>query len=444
MNRRLLAALLCLALTAGLLAGCGSNKIQTLDDAEALPSDSAQEEADTGVEATDAPTDAPADEAAPTDAPEDEADEDAEPTEDAGPTPEPTASPVPGLGPEVYEPETVVATFNGQDVTWQEYYYWLSYYVENLSYLASMGAFTFTGWDSADIAEGNTNADVVRMSAWASLSRYHAVEDLAEELGVKLEKADLDQIAANFESSADSYGDGDGECTENELAAFEGYLDAYYMDRALFERMNAADLLYTKSFEALYGEDAADYPDEDVLSYAEAQGMLRCKHILIMTIDQSTGEALPEEELAEKKEKIDGLYDQLADKAEDPEALEELFDQLMEENSEDTGLAMYPDGYLFTPGTMVPEFEDTTEALEDYGLSEPVQSSYGWHIILRLPIEPDLPVMSSTGGSSTLRANAAGEAFLGRISEVSDSAQVDWKDDFETVDVAAIFGEALA
>ena len=438
MNRRLLAALLCLALTAGLLAGCGSNRIQTLDDPAA-------------AEATDAPTEAPAEEAEPTDAPE-EADAEAtdatageaEPTEDAGPTPEPTASPVPGLGPEAYEPDRVVAVFNGQDVTWQEYYYWLSYYVDNLAYLASLGAFTFTGWDSADVAQGNTNADVVRMSAWNSLSRYHAVEELAEGLGVKLDQADRDQIAANFESSADGYGDGDGECTEDELAAFGDYLEAYFMDRALFERMNAADMLYNKSFNALYGEDAADYPDGDALAYAEEQGMLRCKHILVMTIDQSTGEALPEEELADRKAKVDDLYDQLSAKAEDPQALEALFDELMQANSEDGGLAMYPDGYLFTPGTMVPEFEDATAALEDYGLSEPVQSSYGWHIILRLPIEPDLPVMSSTGGSETLRASAADEAFLDRITEVSDSAEVEWKDDFETVDVAAIFGEALS
>ena len=51
--------------------------------------------------------------------------------------------------------------------------------------------------------------------------------------------------------------------------------------------------------------------------------------------------------------------------------------------------------------------------------------------------------MSSAGGSETLRASAANEAFLDRITEVSDSAEVEWKDDFETIDVAAIFGEAL-
>ena len=259
-----------------------------------------------------------------------------------------------------------------------------------------------------------------------------------------LDQDDLDAIAANFEQSADANGDGDGECTDEEITAFEGYLSDMFMDRALFDRMGAANALYDKSFAALYGEDAADYPDEDVLAYAQEQGMLCCKHILIMSIDQSTGEALSENDLAERKEKVDGLYDQLAAVADDQEKLVELFDELMEANSEDTGLAMYPDGYLFTPGTMVPEFEGATAALAEYGLSEPVESDYGWHIILRLPIDPDQPVMGSTGSSSTLRANAAGEAFLGRISEVSDSADVVWKDDFENVDIGEIFGEALS
>ena len=426
MNKHLVAALLCLTLILSLLTGCGGSKIQKLDDADA-------EAAET--QAADEPEEADA-EAEPTDEP----DTNAEATEE----PEPTATPVPGLGPEAYDPDTVVATFNGQDVTWREYYYWLSYYVEYTAYLASLGAFTFTGWDGSDIAADKTNADVVRVSAWGSLAQYHAIEDLAEELGGALDQDDLDAIADNFEQSADANGDGDGECTDEEITAFEGYLSEMFMDRALFDRMGAANALYDKSFAALYGEGAADYPDEDVLTYAQDQGMLCCKHILIMSIDQSTGEALSEDDLAERKEKVDGLYDQLAAVADDQDKLVELFDELMAANSEDTGLAMYPDGYLFTPGTMVPEFEGATAALAEYGLSEPVESDYGWHIILRLPIDPDQPVMGSTGSSSTLRANAAGEAFLGRISEVSDGAEVVWKDDFENVDIGEIFGEALS
>ncbi len=425
MRTRLTAALLCLILALSLLAGCGSNKIQTLDEPAA----------DT-AEATDAP------EAA--DAPEEAAD-DSQPAEAAEPTeePEPTATPVPGLGPTAYEPDTVVASFNGQDVTWREYYYWLSYYVDYTAYLASMGLMPFNGWDSEDVAPGNTNADVVRLSAWSSMAQYLAIEELAKELDVSLTQEEQDEISTTFETAADNYGDGDGECTENELTAFQGYLDTLFMDRALFERMSGADALYGKCSEALYGAQGADYPDEDALAFAEEEGDLRCKHILLMTVDQATSEPLPEDEQTAAKEKADDLYEELSAKADDPEALEALFDELMEENTEDTGLAAYPDGYQFAPGTMVAEFSDTAAALEEYGLSEPVQSSYGWHIILRLPLDLDAPVMRNGTSAATLRADAADQAMLDKINETVQAAQVEWKDDFETVDIAEVFGEAL-
>jgi parvulin-like peptidyl-prolyl isomerase len=37
----------------------------------------------------------------------------------------------------------------------------------------------------------------------------------------------------------------------------------------------------------------------------------------------------------------------------------------------------------FGPGQMVPQFQDATFALEVGGLSEPVQTQFGWHIIHR-------------------------------------------------------------
>ena len=105
--------------------------------------------------------------------------------------------------------------------------------------------------------------------------------------------------------------------------------------------------------------------------------------ILLLTQDSQTGQALSEEEAAQKKAKAEELLAQLQ-AISDPAQLEEKFDELMNANSEDTGLAANPDGYAFTTGEMVQEFEDATRALEPGQISGLVESSYGYHIILRL------------------------------------------------------------
>ena len=168
---------------------------------------------------------------------------------------------------------------------------------------------------------------------------------------------------------------------------------------------------------------------------------MRCKHILLMTIDPETNEALSDEEKAEKKAQADELYDQLAAVQDDPEALEALFDELMQEHSEDSGLAANPDGYTFGSGVMVPVFEDTTADLAEYGLSEPVESDYGYHIILRLPVDPDGAYTDSSGSTASLRASAGSYQFFQLLDQVTTDADIAWQGDFETIDIEEIFGE---
>lgn len=59
------------------------------------------------------------------------------------------------------------------------------------------------------------------------------------------------------------------------------------------------------------------------------------------------------------------------------------FDKLMNEYCEDPGLAQNPNGYTFTTGEMVQEFEDAAFALKEGEISGLVKTSYGYHIIKR-------------------------------------------------------------
>ena len=123
---------------------------------------------------------------------------------------------------------------------------------------------------------------------------------------------------------------------------------------------------------------------EDILGRIQGVGEVR----VLLTVDSETQEPLDEEEIAEKRARIDDMLAQLR-AAEDPIA---LFDQLMNEYSEDgrdaDGNLGYPDGYTTVKGQMVAEFENAALALKDGEISDVVESEFGYHIILRLPLDP--------------------------------------------------------
>lgn len=101
---------------------------------------------------------------------------------------------------------------------------------------------------------------------------------------------------------------------------------------------------------------------------------------------------------------------------EDPEEREALFDQYMtEETGDAAALAVFPDGYTFAPGAMLQAFEDASFALEDYGLSPVVETDYGCHVILRLPVDPQgltMEVSNATGAYLSLSQVMASDLFV--------------------------------
>lgn len=62
------------------------------------------------------------------------------------------------------------------------------------------------------------------------------------------------------------------------------------------------------------------------------------------------------------------------------------FDELVQQYGTDPGMEQNPDGYIFTKGEMVKEFEDATFAANVGEITQPVKTDYGYHIIQRLEI----------------------------------------------------------
>ncbi|MCL2234883.1 MAG: peptidylprolyl isomerase [Defluviitaleaceae bacterium] len=67
----------------------------------------------------------------------------------------------------------------------------------------------------------------------------------------------------------------------------------------------------------------------------------------------------------------------------------EDFSTLVATYGQDPGAVAQPDGYTFTPGTMVSEFEDALVLLEIMEISDIVQTQFGFHIIKRVEPNPD-------------------------------------------------------
>ncbi|MBR5506896.1 MAG: peptidylprolyl isomerase [Clostridia bacterium] len=121
------------------------------------------------------------------------------------------------------------------------------------------------------------------------------------------------------------------------------------------------------------------YPigDEAITDFYN-QAYVRAKHILILTQDAQTGEELSKAEQTKAKKQIEDILKKLKNG--------EDFDALMKEYCQDPGIIQNPDGYVFTVGEMVPEFEKSAFELKEGEISDIVETSYGYHILKKEPL----------------------------------------------------------
>ena len=358
-----------------------------------------------------------------------------EPTQTVEPTPVETSS---GSEPEEtfdyvsiiqtarksYSADAVVMTVNGRELTWDAYFYWLA---DQLSlYCSYVGS--FPPWEE-ELEPGLSYDQYFRDYADKTLVYLLTLEDKAAQLGVDLSDESQQLMDAAWTGMISSIG------SEEEALA---YLDSYFLTKENYEWINRVNLLYSDVFLHLYGDKAADFPDADTLAYAEDQGYMHAKHILFLTTDDA-GAALPEDEKAAVLTLATDTLAQLQGLSGD--ALESAFDTLMAEKSEDSGLLYYPDGYTFLYEEMVEPFSAAAEALGDGEMSDLVESPYGYHIILRLPLDPDAITEydSSTNAPLTLRYAAAYADYQTRIDSWIEEVDIEFSDDFKDLTISSLF-----
>ena len=337
----------------------------------------------------------------------------ADPAAEAG---EETAEEIPAAAGVDYEalyalhaPDEVVMTVDGKDVTWQDYcYVYSSQAIDMEQQFQMYQNYGYAmGWDSQADEEGHSYAELLPDMVEDFLAQLGAIEKMAEDNDIRLsdeEEAALQELhESNFATFC-----GEG-ATEEDFYAF---LDSIHLSPELYWRMNRANSLYQAGFNSLYGENGEKLEEQEALAQLEKDGIISADHILISTIDLATREALDEATVAEKA----ALAQQIAEELrgiEDPEERAARFAELKEQHNEDPGSAA---GYVFGPGVMVEEFYNGALALEPGEISEPVQSAYGYHIILRRDVDLDTELTGSQG--YTGRTNAAWTLYSAKLDAI--------------------------
>lgn len=328
----------------------------------------------------------------------------------------------------LHDPDETVMIIDGQEINWGEYFSWLymsamqteQYFVAMANYGMPLSWNDPVGEDASV-----TYASTALEGGENTLIQLMAILGFAQSNGVQANQETLDSIAEQVKSDMAATVGEDG--TEED---FQEYLASLYRSRDAYDHTNMANFLNQQNFTETYGLKGEKVSDEQALAYLEENDYTYANHILLATMDLSTGEALDEETVAEKKAQAESLVEEL-NAIEDKEQLVERFRELKEEYCEDTGKTAFPDGYVFLPGEMVEEFENAALALEEYAVSEPVESPYGYHIILRLPLDADAVIAySSTGEAMTAREYFANYDYAQKLDAYLEAMEAEYAPGF--------------
>ena len=319
--------------------------------------------------------------------------------------------------------DTPLLTVDGAEVPAEELLYWLSSYADQY---AAWGMTDLT----MDMGDGQTLGQYYLDSAVETATLYQLMENKAEELKMGWTKENQDsydeQLQTMKESLAQQAGldpETQSDRVDTELVRLISYMG---LSQEGFFHINQASFLYNNLMGGLYGTEGTDAPDADKLNEA---GVFHAKHILIKAEPVTDADGnVTDDGMAAAQAQAQALYDQLL-AAEDPMT---LFDQLMTENTDDVDSSGNvnggTEGYTFGPGEMVDEFYEGTKALAEGEISQPIQSQYGYHIILRLSAD------NEAGYDKYAQVK-----MQDQIDQWMDEAQVERSETLESLDLQAFY-----
>ncbi len=253
--------------------------------------------------------------------------------------------------------------------------------------------------------------DDIVATAKKNLLENRALEKLAGDMEFTAEDMFAEEFDTWYSSAVKQY----GEEGMQKLFADSGYTkDTYRYFYYLY-------LLRTKIMDSV---NAVYYPsDAQIQAYYDAHKEdykydgLRAKHVLIKTVDDE-GNALSDADVKNAEKKANEVYKKAISGTD--------FDKLIKEYNEDPGATYYPDGYTFTKGDMVEEFEKTAYSLKVGGISKPVKSSYGYHII-KLEAEVPYLTLDDVSVKEYIINLLSHDNFIAQIEKTVEDTPHSWK-----------------
>ncbi len=219
------------------------------------------------------------------------------------------------------------------------------YFVMNVQAIL---AGSLQGYDEA------TASMLVASAVYESMLTYYATFNVASMMGLSIYDVEAKEaITTTLSTYKQYYGQ-----------SFYDILASSYMTEEVFTSLLYTQYLNEKMLELMVKGAEELTVDEKVNELMNGGQMIRAYHIL--TPEFETAQSILEPART---------------------ASDEEFYNLVQEHGRDTGMVGNTDGYYFSAGQMVLEFEDAAFALEIGQTSEIIETEYGYHIIRRLPME---------------------------------------------------------
>lgn len=286
---------------------------------------------------------------------------------------------------------------------------------------------SYLGASASSMWSDETLRTQVEEAAYNEICYGYAIQSLAKKVGVKMDKAGKDKIN---EIKQQYYNNLAQEATSSQEAVSgeEGYIqyiNSMGFTSAQFDKLLENSVLLEKLTDYYYGANGVEkIPESDITDYYN-KNYYHVKHILISNKD-SDGNERADGGLSVAKEIIAKLQGGAS------------FDDLMKTYNTDTGEP--DDGYTFSDNdSFVQEFKDASKALEiNKYTTEPVKSTYGYHIIIRLPLSEDTlkaATGSVNGGKIYDEIQDSMEDMDGKVDAAMKKLKIKKTDDYDKVNL---------